>query len=121
MQWAHHRIRRHRRIATTRWVPKNLELGVAEHRTRRAAGTSVGLAEGVGTRPGLELLARLPDRVRDVERLLIGAGSPQQLELPEAGHLVEMTVPLRPDPLEVRLLARLEAAAAQRSTGRGCG
>jgi hypothetical protein len=56
--------------------------------------------ERLGSGPCFEGGAVLPHRVRRVKRVIIGFGAFEQVELDEAGHLVEMAVARQPDVLE---------------------
>src|SRR5690606_16713151 len=58
--------------------------------------------ERLALRPSLEGRARLPRTVRDV---LAGVVATQELEVDEAGHLVEVGLPLAPAGLELLALA----------------
>src|SRR5262245_24879898 len=87
------------------------EVGAAEIEAAVGAGALVRLAEGFGPGPVLERSARVPDRVRGVERVVLALRPPQQMELDEARHLAQVAVALAPDALELRLAAQLHLEA----------
>src|SRR5690606_20700031 len=88
-----------------------LELGMAEVERLVAAGVRMRLAELLGLRPGLERLARLPERVRGIEHVILALGALQQVEHDEAGHLAQVRLASGPDLLEVMLAPRLHLEA----------
>ncbi len=72
------------------------------------AGAGMGGAERLRARPGLELRARAPDRVRGVEHMVLRRRTAQQVKLDETRNVAQMRVAAGPDPLELRLRARLD-------------
>ena len=63
----------------------------------------------MSVRPGLEVRLALPDRVRGVQGGLLIHGSLQKVEVPEAGHAVELRVAILPELLEHGLPAESDA------------
>src|SRR5262245_59532640 len=78
------------------------ELGMLE--IERAGGFVAGARmrnpERLRLGPGLESGLALPHRVRGVERVVLGLGTLEQMELDKARHLVELGVAIEPDALE---------------------
>src|SRR6266545_4141036 len=67
---------------------------------RVVAGAGMRDAEGFRPGPGLERRLALPDRVRGIERVVLGLRSLEQVELDEARDLVQLRVAAEPDALE---------------------
>src|SRR5690606_34187690 len=89
---------------------KPFEVRMAEKERRVVAGIMMCLAEGFRAGPVHEILVAPPQRVRGVERVVLRFRPRQEMELHEAGHLVEMARPVAPDVLEpgFRTLGDLE-------------
>ena len=83
-----------------------LEIGIAG-----PAGLAVGLAEGFGASPVLEMAPGGPDGVRGVKRVVLGLGAAQQAELDEARYLLQMRIPFPPHGLEIRFPAKPDLEA----------
>src|SRR5262245_51540392 len=61
--------------------------------------------------PGLKGGLALPDRMRGVERVVLGLRALEQMELDEAWNLVELRVAIEPDALESLFRSALHAKA----------
>src|SRR5262245_19875984 len=85
----------------------------------RRARAGVRPAERLRARPGLERGARLPERMGEVRREAVGGVAAQQVELAEAGHLLEVAVALAPHLLEIGLAPGVDAEAVHRHVHRG--
>src|SRR5262249_52092407 len=95
---------------------KAFELRVLE--VKRAGGVIAG-ARVCGTKrlrpgPGRERRLALPDRVRGIERVVLGLGALEQMEFDEARNLVQVGVAIEPDPLKGFLRPALHTEAIHR-------
>src|SRR5437867_1848251 len=79
--------------------------------SRVIAGARMCDPERLGFGPGLERRLALPDRMRSVERVVLGLRALEQMELDEARHLVELRVAIEADALEGVLRSALHAKA----------
>jgi hypothetical protein len=70
-------------------------------------GTGVGAAELFRFGPGFERGLVGPDRVRRIQRVILGDRALEQMKLDEAGHIAEIGFARAPDGLERRLRANL--------------
>src|SRR5688572_3215423 len=82
-----------------------LETGMAEVERLVVASVAMGGADRLRFGPGLEILARAPDRMGGKQRVILLRLAAQQVEFEKARHAVEMDVAVQPDLLEGVLLA----------------
>src|SRR5262249_55844531 len=78
------------------------------------AGARVCGTKRLRSGPGLERRLALPDRVRGIERVVLGLGALEQMEFDETGNLVQMRVAAEPDPLKGLLRPALHTKAIHR-------
>jgi hypothetical protein len=76
------------------------ELGMPEIEGLVVAGAAMRGAESFGVGPRFESQATVPDSVRCIECVAFRLGPLEEMELDEAGRLVETTVARWPDMLE---------------------
>src|SRR4051812_46820649 len=88
-----------------------LEFRMAEIEFPVVPGVGVRPAERLGSRPGLEVAAAPPDRVRRIEHVVVVRRSAQQVERHEAGYAGQVAVARGPDRFEIRLRAWRDAKA----------
>src|SRR5262249_5399573 len=94
---------------------KPLEHRVREGERTPLAGIAMSGPEGFGPRPILEGIARLPEAVGGVERVILLRRPLQQVELDEAGHLRQIAVAAEPARLERGFLALAHPEAIHRN------
>src|SRR5438128_8344836 len=85
------------------------ELGMAEVEAFAGlvVGAGVGPSELLRFGPGFECRLVDPDRMRGIQRVILGDGSLEQMKLDEAGHAAEIGFAGAPDGLEGRFRANL--------------
>jgi len=82
---------------------ETLEFGRPDIERLVAGGAGMSLAEGLGPRPGKEVLLRAPNGVRGIEHMILALWAFEQMEGNEARHLVEMRFTRHPHLLEIVL------------------
>src|SRR5262245_28146566 len=71
-----------------------------ERAGRGVAGAGMGRTEFLGSGPVLEAVLALPDRVRRIERVVLGFRPLEQVKFDEPRHAVEVRLATGPDLLE---------------------
>src|SRR5262245_53021105 len=102
---------RHRGFGARHRLPdlEALELRMVEVEWLVLSGILVRHPERLGPGPGLERRLALPDRMRRIERVLLGLRPLEQMELNEARHLLQLRVAVEPDGLESFFRSALHA------------